>query len=202
VYRRGPQRRGLRAGNRPPARAKSFQARFGFRPFPEREPLRTEFLGRVSHELRAPLAAIRDSGVTLLEDARVLDAAERHELHRIIVEQTRHCYARCGRNVAPLNARSRRRRPDIGWLGGDDPPADVHRLPQELAGSAYDCARGRRATRKSELRIEILLHRRRGPVPEVPDGDDCPRHTRDEPKSTCWCLPPMAAALTRIRVSD
>ena len=57
-------------------------------------------------------------------------------------------------------------------------------------------------TRKSELRIEIPLYRRRGPVPEVPEGDDCPRHARDEPKSTCWCLPPEAAALTRIRVSD
>lgn len=99
VYRRGPQRRGLRAGHRPPARAKSFHAQFGFRPYPEREPLRAGFLGVVSYEPRAPLAAIRGSAVTLLEDTRELDATERHELHLIIVEQAGHSCARCGRTA-------------------------------------------------------------------------------------------------------
>ena len=59
-------------------------------PLEELERLRAEFLGMVSHELRAPLAAIRGSAVTLLEDARELDAAERREFHRIIVDQTGH----------------------------------------------------------------------------------------------------------------
>ena len=42
----------------------------------EMERLRAEFLGMVSHELRAPLAAIKGSAVTLMEEARRLDAAE------------------------------------------------------------------------------------------------------------------------------
>ncbi len=59
-------------------------------PFDEIERLRTEFLGLVSHELREPLAAIRGSAMTLLEEAAELDSAEMREFHRIIVEQARH----------------------------------------------------------------------------------------------------------------
>ena len=59
-------------------------------PFDEIERLRTEFLGLVSHELREPLAAIRGSATTLLEEAAELDPAETREFHRIIVEQARH----------------------------------------------------------------------------------------------------------------
>ena len=56
-------------------------------PVEELERLRSDFLGMAGHELRAPLAAIRGSAVTLLEDAREPHAAERREFHRIIVEQ-------------------------------------------------------------------------------------------------------------------
>jgi len=59
-------------------------------PLDEIERLRTEFLGLVSHELREPLAAIRGSAVTLLEDAAALDPAEMREFHRIIVAQSGH----------------------------------------------------------------------------------------------------------------
>ena len=59
-------------------------------PLEEIERLRTEFLGLVGHELREPLAAIRGSAVTLLEDAAALDPAEMREFHRIIVEQSGH----------------------------------------------------------------------------------------------------------------
>ncbi len=59
-------------------------------PLDEIERLRTEFLGLVGHELREPLAAIRGSAVTLLEDAAALDPAEMREFHRIIVEQSGH----------------------------------------------------------------------------------------------------------------
>ena len=52
--------------------------------------LRAEFIGLVSHELQAPLAAIKGSAVTLLEEARQLDAAEMQGFHRIIVDQTSH----------------------------------------------------------------------------------------------------------------
>ncbi len=59
-------------------------------PLDEIERMRTEFLGLVSHELREPLAAIKGSATTLLEDAAVLDPAEMREFHRIIVEQSNH----------------------------------------------------------------------------------------------------------------
>ena len=59
-------------------------------PLDEIERLRTEFLGLVSHELREPLAAIKGSAVTLLEEASALDPAEVREFHRLIVEQADH----------------------------------------------------------------------------------------------------------------
>ena len=59
-------------------------------PLDEIERLRTEFLGLVGHELREPLAAIRGSATTLLEDAAALDPAEMREFHRIIAEQSGH----------------------------------------------------------------------------------------------------------------
>ena len=56
----------------------------------ELERLRAEFLGMVSHELRAPLTSIKGSAVTLLESAEELDSAERHEFFRIIYDQAEH----------------------------------------------------------------------------------------------------------------
>ena len=56
----------------------------------ELERLRADFLGMVSHELRAPLSAIKGSAATLLEDSAELDPAERHEFYRIIAEQANH----------------------------------------------------------------------------------------------------------------
>ena len=56
-------------------------------PLDEVERLRTEFLGLVSHELRAPLSAIKGAGVTLLEEPAGLDPAEMREFFRVIVEQ-------------------------------------------------------------------------------------------------------------------
>ncbi len=59
-------------------------------PLEELDRLRTEFLGMVSHELRAPLASIKGSATTLLKSSAELDPAEMHEFHRIIDEQTEH----------------------------------------------------------------------------------------------------------------
>ena len=58
-------------------------------PFDEIESLRVEFLAQVGHELRAPLAAIKGSAATLLDEAD-LDRAEMREFHRIIAEQADH----------------------------------------------------------------------------------------------------------------
>ena len=59
-------------------------------PLEDLERVRTEFLGLVSHELREPLAAVKGSKTTLLEEAAALDPAEMRELHRITVEQAKH----------------------------------------------------------------------------------------------------------------
>ena len=65
-------------------------------PLDELDRLRVEFLGMVSHELRAPLAAIKGSAATLLETAADLDRAEIHEFHRLIAEQADHMRALIG----------------------------------------------------------------------------------------------------------
>ena len=49
--------------------------------------LRAEFLGMVSHRLRAPLAAVKGSVTTLLESGVELDPAETRQFHRIIRDQ-------------------------------------------------------------------------------------------------------------------
>ena len=59
-------------------------------PIQELERLRAEFLGMVSHELRAPLTSIKGSAATLLETGADLDPAETREFHRIIGEQADH----------------------------------------------------------------------------------------------------------------
>ncbi len=56
-------------------------------PHEELEQLRAEFLGMVSHELRAPLTSIRGSVTTLLDAASELDPAEMTQFHRIILDQ-------------------------------------------------------------------------------------------------------------------
>ena len=53
----------------------------------ELERLRAEFLGMVSHELRAPLTSIRGSADTLMDAQDSLDPAEMRQFHRIIREQ-------------------------------------------------------------------------------------------------------------------
>ena len=56
-------------------------------PLEELERLRAEFLGMVSHELRAPLAAIKGSAATARGASSPLDPAEARQFFRIIEEQ-------------------------------------------------------------------------------------------------------------------
>ena len=58
----------------------------------ELERLRAEFLAMVSHELRAPLAAVKGSTATLLESAGELDPAVGRQFFRLIEEQVDHMY--------------------------------------------------------------------------------------------------------------
>ena len=59
-------------------------------PLQELERLRAEFLGMVSHELRAPLTSIKGSATTVLEASPVLDPIEMLQFFRIIDEQADH----------------------------------------------------------------------------------------------------------------
>ena len=59
-------------------------------PFQELNRLRAEFLGMVSHELRAPLAAIKGSAATVLGASRALDRTEMQQFFRIIEAQADH----------------------------------------------------------------------------------------------------------------
>ena len=56
-------------------------------PMQELERMRSDFLGMVSHELRAPLAAIKGSAATVLDRARTYGAAEIEQFFRIIEQQ-------------------------------------------------------------------------------------------------------------------
>ena len=56
-------------------------------PLEELERMRAEFLGMVSHELRAPLTSVKGSAATLLNDSENLTATEIRQFHRIIDDQ-------------------------------------------------------------------------------------------------------------------
>ena len=59
-------------------------------PMEEVQRQRAEFLGMVSHELRAPLAAIKGSAAAVLRAASTLDPAEIQQFFRIIDDQADH----------------------------------------------------------------------------------------------------------------
>ena len=55
-------------------------------PLEELERLRAEFLGMVSHELRAPLTSIKGSASTVLGASPALDPAEMIQFFRIMMD--------------------------------------------------------------------------------------------------------------------
>ena len=90
-------------------------------PLEELERSRAEFLGMVSHELRAPLSSIKGSAASALRTSRALDPAEQRQFFRIIEEQA----DRIDDLVGDLLDAGRI---DLGTLSVDAVPADVRTL--------------------------------------------------------------------------
>ena len=93
-------------------------------PLEEMDRLRSEFLGMVSHELRAPLTSIKGSAATVLNASPDLDAAEMREFFRIIDDQADHMRGLIG---DLLDAG----RIDTGTLSVWPEPADVGGLVEQ-----------------------------------------------------------------------
>ena len=93
-------------------------------PLEELERLRSEFLGMVSHELRAPLTAIKGSVTTLIESGSELDPAEMTQFFRIIRDQSDNMRRLIGdlMDVARI---------ETGTLAVSPEPADVTKLVDE-----------------------------------------------------------------------
>ena len=89
-------------------------------PFEALERSRAEFLGLVSHELRAPLAAIKGSASTALGDPRDPDRAELRQYLRIVEEQADRMSGLIGDLL------------DAGLIGAG--MLSVEPAPEELAG--------------------------------------------------------------------
>ena len=105
-------------------------------PLQELERLRADFLGMVSHELRAPLTSIKGSAATLLESLPSLEPAETIQFVRIIegqADQMRHLISEL-LDVARI---------ETGTLSVSPEPNDVTSLVDEarnalLSGSGRD----------------------------------------------------------------
>ena len=111
-------------------------------PLEELERLRAEFLGMVSHELRAPLTSIKGSVTTLLEAGSELDPTERTQFLRIIRDQSDQMRYLIGDllDVARI---------ETGTLSVEPEPSDVSSIVDE-ARSRFLSGGGR-----IDLRIEI-----------------------------------------------
>ena len=87
-------------------------------PFEELERSRSEFLGMVSHELRAPLAAIKGSAATVLGGARGYEPTEMQQFFRIVDTEA----DRMGELISDLLDAGRI---DTGTLSVNTAPMDV-----------------------------------------------------------------------------
>jgi len=93
-------------------------------PLEEQERLRAEFLGLVSHELRAPLTSIKGSAAAVLGATSVLDAAEMQQFFRIIDGQATHMLdlisdlPDAGRRVSEDDGSGPLRSGSVLWQGG------------------------------------------------------------------------------------
>ena len=156
----------------------------------EMERLRAEFLGMVSHELRAPLTS-RSSADTLMDAAHNLDLAEMHQFHRIIREQADHMQglitdlldvARIEAGALSVSPKptdaavlvDRARNTFLSGGGRDNLNIDLPRdLPRVMAAQA-----GRRRGRP-----HIHLHRASRRLPDAEGRDDGSSSMTIEPRT-------------------
>ena len=113
-------------------------------PLQELERLRADFLGMVSHELRAPLTSIKGSAATVLSASRGLDLAEMLQFFRIIDAQA----DQMSQLVSDLLDAGRI---DAGTLSVDAEPEDVAALVDQ-ARTTFAGGVGRQA-----IRVDIPL---------------------------------------------
>ncbi|MCY4011123.1 MAG: response regulator [Gammaproteobacteria bacterium] len=108
-------------------------------PLEELERLRSEFVSMVSHELRAPLAAIKGSAAAVLGSARAVSRTEMRQFFRIVDAQADHMQGLIG---DLLDAG----RMEAGTLSVDPEPSDLAALV-EAARSTFTGGGARHAVR-------------------------------------------------------
>jgi len=111
-------------------------------PLEDLERLRAEFLGLVSYELRTPLASIKGSAATLLDESADLNPSETRQFHTIINDQA----DRMRRMISDLLDTAHI---ESGTLSVSPEPSDVAALVDQ-AGASFVRGGGR-----NDLRLDV-----------------------------------------------
>ena len=111
-------------------------------PLEDLERLRAEFLGLVSYELRTPLASIKGSAATLLDESADLNRSETRQFHTIINDQADRMRRMISDLLDTANIES-------GTLSVSPEPSDVAALVDQ-AGTAFVRGGGR-----NDLRVDV-----------------------------------------------